>query len=102
MGGVGGRRKNLSSKGFFLPPGPPILFPNLFIVAMTRPGDSGPFAFARLSWPRERRNNHAKAKTGLAWREQPSKDGAWRIRDIIDMDDPETRPACGGLSASQK
>ena len=29
------------------------------------------------------------------------KDGAWRIRDIIDMDDQETRPACGGLQGKR-
>ena len=29
------------------------------------------------------------------------KDGVWRIRDIIDMDDEETRPACGGLKGSR-
>ncbi len=28
------------------------------------------------------------------------KDGAWRIRDIIDMDD-ENRPACGGLKGKR-
>ena len=30
------------------------------------------------------------------------KNGAWRIRDIIDMDDENDRPACGGLKAGKK
>ena len=29
------------------------------------------------------------------------KDGAWRIRDIIDMDDENDRPACGGLKGKR-